>query len=299
MRHQANGRHMSAHPLRGSWPWRHTELFRRPQWQGPHASTLQFSAHPLRGSWPWPHRELHRGPTDAQFRHTPHEDRGPGAIRSSSDRPSGRARMRPQEQCRRTPHEDRGRGPIGSPTEGPSKLHFGTPLTRIVALAPYGPLPKVPVAWPACVPRPTEASFRHTPHEDRGPGHIPILKVPMPGPACDPRLTEASFRHTPHEDRGPCPIHGSSEGPSGGASMRPQAHRSYNSAHPSRGSWPRPYRELNRKGPPKFHFGTPLTRIVALAPMRSFSESPSGRARMRPQAHGMPISAHPSRESFP
>ena len=82
----------------------------------------QISAHPSRGSWPWPHRELHRGPTDAQFRHTPHEDRGPG--------------------------------PIGSSTEGPQKLHFGIPLTRIVALAPCGALPKIPVAGPACVPRP-------------------------------------------------------------------------------------------------------------------------------------------------
>ena len=110
-----------------------TKLFRRSQWQGPCASSSQFSAHPSRGSWPSLHRELHRGPTDAPFRHTSHEDRGLGRMRSSSRGPSGRARVRPQAQFRHTPHEDRGPGPIGGSTGGPSKVPFGAPLTRIVA----------------------------------------------------------------------------------------------------------------------------------------------------------------------
>ena len=37
-----------------------------------------------------------------------------------------------------TPRVDRGLGPVGGSTKGPPNPHFGTPLTRIVALAPYG-----------------------------------------------------------------------------------------------------------------------------------------------------------------
>ena len=107
-----------------------TKLFRRSQWQGPCASSGQFSAHPSRGSWPSLHRELHRGPTDAPFRHTSHEDRGLGRMRSSSRGPSGRARARPQAQFRHTPHKDRGLGPIWGSTEGPPEPHCGTPLAR-------------------------------------------------------------------------------------------------------------------------------------------------------------------------
>ena len=107
-----------------------TKLFRRSQWQGPCASSGQFSAHPSRGSWPSLHRELHRGPTDAPFRHTSHEDRGLGRMRSSSRGPSGRARVRPQAQFRHTPHKDRGLGPIWGSTEGPPEPHCGTPLAR-------------------------------------------------------------------------------------------------------------------------------------------------------------------------
>ena len=77
-------------PSRGSWPWPHTELFRRSKWQGPRASPGQISLHPSRGSWPWPHRGLHRRPTEPRFRHAPHEGRGLGPIRSFSDGPSDR-----------------------------------------------------------------------------------------------------------------------------------------------------------------------------------------------------------------
>ena len=63
----------------------HTELFRRSQWQDPHASSGIFH----------------------------------------------------------TPRVDRGLGPVGGSTKGPPNPHFGTPLTRIVALAAYGAFPKV------------------------------------------------------------------------------------------------------------------------------------------------------------
>ena len=187
-------------------------------------------------------------PTEGKFRHTPYEDRCPDPTRSSSEGPSGRVRMRPQGNFRHTPHEDRGPGPIGSSTEGPPKLHFGIPLTRIVALAPCGALPKIPVAGPACVPRPNLApplmgiealapdgappkahrSFIWA-HPSRGSWPWPHTELFRRSQWQGPRASPGQFRHTPHEDRGPGPIGSSTEGLS------------------------------------KLHFGTPLTRIVALA----------------------------------
>ena len=158
------------------------------------------------------------------------------------------------------------------------RLNFGTPLTRIVALALNGALPKVPVAGPACVPRlhfvtPLTKIVALAPYggSSEGPPELhfgtPLTrivalalfgahpKVPAAGPACVPRPNFVT------------PLTRIVAAP-------PRAHRTPISAHPSRGSSPhrelyrRPQRQRSHAVPPPF-WHTPHT---FRGPIRSSTE---------------------------
>ena len=171
--------------------------------------------------------------------------------------------MRPQANFRHTPHEDRGPRSTGSSTEGPPTPHFGTPLTRIVALAACGAHPEVLVAGPACGPRPNFGT--------------PLTRIVALAPyGVLPKAHRSLTAAHPSREGCPDPMRSFSEGPSGGARMRPQAQFRH-TPHEDRGPGPigssteRPFWRTPHEDRCPDH-------------LRSSSEGPSGRARVRPEA---------------